>query len=59
ELREPITVQALLDHLKVLYPALSGPLSSVLVAINHEYANGEQIVQDGDEIGLFPPVSGG
>jgi molybdopterin synthase sulfur carrier subunit len=31
----------------------------VLVAINQEMARPEDAVSDGDEIGLFPPVTGG
>ena len=29
------------------------------VAVNRSYANGEQVLDDGDEIALVPPVSGG
>lgn len=31
----------------------------VLVAINQEMARAEDPIADGDEIGLFPPVTGG
>ena len=31
----------------------------VLVSINREYADDEQIIPDGAEVALFPPVSGG
>jgi molybdopterin converting factor small subunit len=30
-----------------------------LVAVNHEYAAGDAVLHDGDEVGLIPPVSGG
>ena len=34
-------------------------LRSVAVAVNHEYAKGEDVLRDGDEVALLPPVSGG
>ncbi len=32
---------------------------SILVAVNLNYAKGDTPVQDGDEVGFFPPVTGG
>lgn len=37
-------------------PAL---VDTVLVSINREYADDEQIIPNGAEVALFPPVSGG
>lgn len=37
-------------------PAL---VDTVLVSINREYADDEQIIPEGAEVALFPPVSGG
>jgi MoaE-MoaD fusion protein len=34
-------------------------LHGIAVSVNAEYAQGEQILHDGDEVGLLPPVSGG
>lgn len=31
----------------------------VLIAVNHEYADRDSIVADGDEVAFFPPVTGG
>ena len=31
----------------------------VLVALNQEYTNTDAIVNDGDEVAFFPPVTGG
>jgi molybdopterin converting factor subunit 1 len=32
---------------------------SIAVAVNQEYARGGDVLQDGDEVALLPPVSGG
>jgi len=34
-------------------------LSVVRVAVNQEYVGRDYPVRDGDEVGLFPPVTGG
>ncbi|MDZ7829494.1 MAG: molybdopterin converting factor subunit 1 [Halofilum sp. (in: g-proteobacteria)] len=31
----------------------------VLCAVNMEYAHGETVLADGDEVAFFPPVTGG
>ncbi|MFL6335592.1 MAG: molybdenum cofactor biosynthesis protein MoaE [Pyrinomonadaceae bacterium] len=42
------------------YPALRRFRSSLLVAVNQEYARDLDVpLKDGDELALFPPVSGG
>ena len=41
------------------YPALEGYRSSVLFALNSEFARPGSPVRDGDELAFFPPVSGG
>ncbi len=32
---------------------------NVLTAVNYEYVKPDTVVSDGDEVGFFPPVSGG
>jgi molybdopterin synthase catalytic subunit len=59
ELPEAATVAGLLGLLAREYPGLQPSLDTALVAINHEYAFPEDLMHDGDEIALFPPVSGG
>ncbi len=41
------------------FPALAQNMGTNIVAMNHEYAADEQIVEDEAEIAIFPPVSGG
>lgn len=33
--------------------------SSIAVAVNQQYAKPEDVLHDGDEVALLPPVSGG
>jgi molybdopterin synthase sulfur carrier subunit len=54
----PLSVKALLADLKGRYPAL-GRLSSLAVAVNSEYAEGDLQLAESDEVALIPPVSGG
>ncbi len=35
------------------------PPKNLLCAVNHEYADFKQGLQDGDEVAFFPPVNGG
>lgn len=46
------------DALERIYPKFRH-LSSYMVAINNEYAQDDQPVQQQDEIAIIPPVSGG
>lgn len=58
-LDEPITVSALKQRLAHDLPDLSPALPTALVSVNKEFAFPEDLVHDGDEVALFPPVSGG
>lgn len=33
--------------------------NNILISVNQEYANMESMVQPGDEVAFFPPVTGG
>lgn len=54
----PDTVGALKRCLMEQYPKLQG-LTSLAVAVNKSYAQEEAPLENGDEIALIPPVSGG
>jgi MoaD family protein len=41
------------------HPGIAPFASSILVAVNNEYAEPKQGLDDGDVIDLMPPVSGG
>jgi molybdopterin synthase catalytic subunit len=57
ELPQGATVAELLESLSARLPARS--LHSIAVSVNAEYATAAQVLCDGDEVGLLPPVSGG
>lgn len=58
-LRRGETVDDLLDTLKARLPRWAAYGHDPMVARNLEYAGGGETLEDGDEIALFPPVSGG
>lgn len=41
------------------YPALASAISTAVIAMNREFAFDDQIIPDGAELAVFPPVSGG
>ena len=53
------TVGKLLEMLEETYPRIAGYRSILLTSVNEEYANPETTISDGDEVAIFPPVSGG
>lgn len=56
---EPVTVESLLNAAAAEHPSLALALPSVLVAVNRAFAEPDTEIQPGDEVALFPPVSGG
>lgn len=55
----PASVATLLAAIASAYPALGPLLESSIVSVNREFAFPEMALNDGDEIAMFPPVSGG
>lgn len=53
------SVAGLLDMLRDEGTIAEAALRSAAVAVNHAYASPDQILNDGDEIAILPPVSGG
>lgn len=52
-------VADLMNELTKKFPGLAPAMGSALIAVNHEYAFPDDVISDGDEIAVFPPVSGG
>jgi MoaE-MoaD fusion protein len=48
-----------INHYSVQSPALKRVLPSLAVAVNQHYASADTNLEEGDEIALLPPVSGG
>ena len=63
ELPEGASVADLLERLRTGLPshlsAQEHVLRGIAVSVNAEYATAGQVLRDGDEVGLLPPVSGG
>lgn len=59
DLPDGSTVSQLLEQIASTYPALAPALPSTLVAVNQEFAFPPTPINAGDEVALFPPVSGG
>jgi molybdopterin synthase catalytic subunit len=53
------TIKEIKTMLWEKYPRLRQNMDTIIVAMDHEYAFDENIVPDGAEIAIFPPVSGG
>ena len=56
---EPATVHRLLDCFLELAPQFQDARSNLNVAIDLEYSAGDREIAPGQEIAIFPPVSGG
>jgi molybdopterin converting factor subunit 1 len=59
ELPEAGTVADLTDAVRARFPNLAPPGVKIVVAVNAEYADPELVLQEGDQVCLIPPVSGG
>lgn len=54
-----LTPPQLLQALQEQYPGLAKLAPVLAIAVNREYATPDQVLLDGDEVALIPPVSGG
>jgi molybdopterin synthase catalytic subunit len=62
ELPEGATVATLLSHLRSGHRNTrqsAAVLQGIAVSVNSTYATATQVLREGDEVGLLPPVSGG
>ncbi len=59
EIKHGTTVGELKEILVSQFPPLEASLHHTLLSINREFAFDEEIIPEGAEVALFPPVSGG
>jgi len=59
ELQSGQRISALLKQLYAKYPQIMCHDRSLMIAVNEEFARRGRILEDGDEVALLPPVSGG
>ena len=53
------TVAGVFEELTLQWPEVEPLRSSLLIAVNYDYANWNTTLKEGDEVAFFPPVSGG
>jgi MoaE-MoaD fusion protein len=59
ELNENATIEDAWNALVALHPGLAPGRPAVRFARNAEYADADTVLEDGDELAVIPPVSGG
>ena len=59
ELPEGATLEEALAAIDAHYPALTLSRRTFYAAVNQEYAKGDLVLHEDDEVAIFPPVSGG
>ena len=59
KLNDGATVDDLLRLLQAEFPRLVDLTTRTLISVNQEFATPDSLLQDGDEVAIFPPVSGG
>lgn len=58
DLKDDATINELKTLLEEKYPRLK-LLGSYMIAVNNEYASINEVIHEGDEVAIIPPVSGG
>ncbi|MBV9072485.1 MAG: molybdenum cofactor biosynthesis protein MoaE [Acidobacteria bacterium] len=59
ELSSGATTSDLVQHYRCNVGARAQLFDSIAVAVNQQYASGTELLHEGDEVALLPPVSGG
>jgi molybdopterin converting factor subunit 1 len=58
DLKDDATIDELRTLLEGKYPRLN-QLGSYMIAVNNQYASINEVIHEGDEVAIIPPVSGG
>ena len=59
DIAEASTIADLLSQLEAKYPRMKEYRHVILTAINEDYVDKSARLSEGDEVAIFPPVSGG
>jgi molybdopterin synthase catalytic subunit len=59
EIEQGTTLSQLVIGYGARFPRFQSLAASIACAVNQEYAQSSAVLNDGDEVGLLPPVSGG
>jgi molybdopterin converting factor small subunit len=59
EIDDGSTLADLMTRMHEQFPKLAGTKKCTLKAVGVEYQDDDYILNDGDEVSLFPPVQGG
>jgi molybdopterin synthase catalytic subunit/molybdopterin synthase sulfur carrier subunit len=59
ELADGCTARAFVEALCALHPELDAYRSSLRVAVDGAYAGWDDVIHDGAEVAVIPPVAGG
>jgi molybdopterin converting factor subunit 1 len=59
ELADGASVGDLLAVLHAEFPRLADVTARIITSVNQEFATPDRLLRDGDEVAIFPPVSGG
>jgi len=59
EVAEDTTVGQMVDMLRQRFAAMPLTAERTILSVNQEFATPDTVLQDGDEMAIFPPVSGG
>ena len=59
ELKEKTSIDKMLKMLITDYPRLRKLIDFTILSLNHSRASGNELLKDGDEVAIFPPIGGG
>jgi molybdopterin synthase catalytic subunit len=59
QVAENATIADLLQNLQAEFPKLAETISRTAISVNREFADPQTRLAEGDEVAIFPPVSGG
>ena len=59
EVKEGMDLKSLLDIIFDTYPEMRKLAGYTVLSLNHRYADGSEVLGEGDEVAVFPPVEGG